>query len=577
MLTRSPLSESDRLELAKLLFPDADSLPTLEQIEQQYPSRNLPPSAMVTRVAPSPTGFAHIGMVYVSLINRILAQQSGGMFLLRVEDTDTNRAVAGALEMIIKTLQVFGLSPHEGLVPDADGTTTSRGAYGPYIQSERKPIYRAVAYQMVKSGVAYPCFTTAEELEKTAEEQRLSKARTGYYGRYATWRDASLESVKTELAAGKKPVIRLRSFGSLSERVTWNDTIRGTLKLPENDLDIVILKSDGQSLYHLAHLVDDHFMRITHVVRGDEWVSSVPVHLQIYEALGWTPPVFGHLSTIQKTEQVTETDPETGETKEKVIKRKLSKRKDPEASVEYYLKTGYPHTATCEYLLNIANSAFEDWRKSNLDKPYYEYPLRLDKCNPAGALADTVKLTDICKEYISRLPAEEVLRQGLAWASEHDQELYELITTHRDLALKALSVERGGAKPNKRLATWAGLREELAWALPPLFAERAEIFNSLPSAEGDRKEILRRFLATYNPADDKDLWFQKCKEIGAELGFAPEVKLFKQNPSAYKGHVGDVTMVLRVALCRAQQTPDLYEVMLVLGIDEVQRRFSRYL
>lgn len=577
MITRSPLSESDRLEMANLLFPDAASLPTLEQLEQQYPARNLPPSAMVTRAAPSPTGFTHIGLVYTSMINRILAHQSGGVFFLRVEDTDTNREIAGGVEMILKTLQSFSIPPDEGLLFDESGEIISRGEYAPYIQSKRRSIFRAVTYHMVKTGMAYPCFTSPEELEKTAEEQRLSKVRTGYYGRYATWRDASLDAVKAELAAGKKPVIRLRSFGSPSERVAWNDAIRGTLKLPENDLDNVILKSDGQSLYHLAHLVDDHFMRVTHVVRGDEWVSSVPVHLQIYEALGWTPPVFGHLSTIQKSEQVTETDPETGEVKEKTIKRKISKRKDPEASVNYYLQTGYPQTAVCEYLLNIVNSAFEDWRKSNLDKPYDEYPLRLDKCNPAGALVDTVKLTDICKEYISRLPAEEVLRQGLAWAAEHDRELSELMTTHRDLTLKALSVERGGPKPNKRLSTWAGLREELAWALPPLFAERAEIFDTLPSSQDDRKEILRRFLATYSPADEKDVWFQKCKELGAEVGFAPEVKLFKQNPTAYKGHVGDVTMVLRVALCRAQQTPDLYEVMKVLGVDEVKRRFEGYL
>lgn len=572
----SILSADQREQLAALLFPDADTLPDLEELEAKYPPRDLPSTALVTRVAPSPTGNAHIGLVYTSLVNKMLAKQSNGLFLLRIEDTDSSREIKGAFDTIVQTLRTYDLEPDEGLFATADGTFDVKGSYGPYVQSQRRLTYRAAVRKLVLQGLAYPCFCESAELEQLAQEQRASKVRPGYWGSWARWRDQSLASIVAELEKGKKPAIRLRSFGLASARTAWNDLIKGTLKLPENDLDTVILKSDGQSLYHLAHLVDDHFMRITTVVRGDEWVSSVPLHIQLYQALGWTPPTFGHLATIQTTETVLETDEVTGETKEKIIKRKLSKRKDPEASADYYIKCGFPQKAVNEYLLNLANSTFEEWRKKNPTAPMTEFPLRLDKFNSAGALADTVKLTDISREVVSRMTAEEVLASATPWLHQYAQDLGKLTETHRELTLKALGVERGGAKPNKRIAMWVHVEQEIAWAIPELFEKREANLNLLKVSREDLPNIVKRLIVVTEGATDRDAWFEQCKGIASEFGYAPEVKAFKAAPESFKGHVGDVTMILRVLLCRSNQTPDLFEVAQVLGIEEVKRRLGAF-
>jgi glutamyl-tRNA synthetase len=577
METTSPLSLADRTRIAQLVFPNFETFPSLTDLEKRYPPRQLPPGAIVTRVAPSPTGFAHIGFVFMSLVNQRMAHQTGGRFLLRVEDTDAKREVAGAFDTIVRTLSSFDLDPDEGFMKTSEGGFEERGEYGPYLQSSRTEIYRTIGYHLVCNGFAYPCFCTEEELEHASELQVKQKVRPGYYGRWATWRDASLEKIEKALGEGKPFVIRLRSFGDHRSRVSWNDGVKGAMSLPSNDLDIVILKSDGQSLYHLAHAIDDHFMRITNVIRGDEWVSSVPVHLQIFQACNWDAPHYSHLSTIQKQEMVTETDEETGQTVERQSKRKLSKRKDPEANVEFYLQSGFPVGAVIEYLLNIANPDFEDWRRANLNAPIREFKVKLEKLSPSGALADMVKLTSISKDFIARLDLEEMYSQGLEWAKRFDPPLGTLMEKYPEFTKHCLNIERGGAKPSKRIATWLDLRPQTAWLFEEVFAEHKDFPFPEQVALQDRAAILEGFLSSYSPEDNRDVWFEKIRALASQLGFAPEMKTFKANPQGFKGHIGDVTMVLRVATAGSRQSPDLYEVMQVLGPKQVSARLKNSL
>lgn len=574
MKTTSPLDDAERSELSDLLFPDAATLPSLQSLEKRYPLRELPAGAMVTRVAPSPTGFAHIGFVYMSLINRRFAHQTGGRFLLRIEDTDTKREVAGAFETIINTLSSFGLDPDEGFVRGKSSQFEEIGEYGPYLQSNRKDIYRAMTHHLVRSGFAYPCFATEAELAQANELQTLQKVRPGYYGKWAVWRDAPLAKIKAALSEGKPHVIRLRTFGDPTQRIGWNDGVKGDISMPESDLDIVVLKSDGQSLYHLAHAIDDHFMRITHVIRGDEWVSSVPTHIQIFQAFGWEHPHYSHLSTIQKLELVKELDEETGQEVERQSKRKLSKRKDPEANAAFYAEMGFPPGAVIEYLLNIANSDFEDWRRANPEAPETDFAVKLQKLSPAGALADTVKLTSISKEVIGRMSLDQLHTSALGWAKQYDASLAALMEQDPDYTRRCLNIERGGKKPSKRIATWRDLRPQIAWLFDAVFAEMTSFDypENVPASE--RKAIVGEFLKTYDPNDSRDVWFDKCKGVARTLGFAAEMKDFKANPQNYKGSIGDVTMVLRVAIAGSRQSPDLHETMQVLGIERLRQRLA---
>lgn len=577
METTSPLIGAERHRISQLLFPDSDTYPSLAELEERYVARVLPSGAMVTRVAPSPTGFAHIGFVYMSLVNYRLAHQTGGTFVLRVEDTDAKREVAGAFDTIVRTLESFDLIPDEGFAKGPDGGFEERGQYGPYLQSARTTIYRAVICQLVRNGFAYPCFCSEAALREGSELQVKQKVRPGYYGRWATWRDASLEKIEMALEEQKPYVIRLRSFGDPRSRITWNDGVKGAMSLPSNDLDIVILKSDGQSLYHFAHAVDDHFMRITHVVRGDEWLSSVPVHLQIFQACNWQPPHHSHLSTIQKLEMSVEPDEQTGQAVEKQSKRKLSKRKDPEANVEFYLQAGFPIGAVVEYLLNIANPDFEDWRRANPSAPDSSFVLKLDKLSPAGALADTVKLTSISKDFIARLDVEEFYSQGLAWAKQFDRPLSTLMESDPDFTKRCLNIERGGGKPSKRIATWLDLRPQIAWLFEDVFAKHTDFPFPEHVALQDRRAILEQFLDDYSPEDTRDVWFEKIRGLATRLGFAAEMKAFKANPQEFKGNIGDVTMVLRVAVAGSRQSPDLYEVLQVVGSSQVSERLKNAL
>jgi glutamyl-tRNA synthetase len=574
METTSPLTDAERAELANLLFPDASRLPPLETLEQRYPARNLPAGAMVTRVAPSPTGFAHIGFVYMSLINRRFAHQTGGRFLLRIEDTDSKREVSGAFETIINTLASFGLDPDEGFVRGKSLQFEEIGDYGPYLQSTRRDIYRSMTHHLIRTGFAYPCFSTEEELTKANELQTLQKVRPGYYGKWAVWRDAPLPKIKAALDEGKPFVVRLRSFGDPTKRTTWSDGVKGEMSMPESDLDIVVLKSDGQSLYHLAHAIDDHFMRITHVIRGDEWVSSVPTHIQIFKAFGWHHPHYSHLSTIQKLEMVREIDEESGKEVERQSKRKLSKRKDPEANAAFYAEMGFPPGAVIEYLLNIANSDFEDWRRANPDTAEADFKIKLEKLSPAGALADTVKLTSISKEVIGRMAIEQLHTEALAWAKRYDEPLAHLMELDPDYTRRCLNIERGGKKPSKRISTWRDLRPQIAWLFDPVFGEITSFEYPESISADDRKAIVSEFLKSYNPSDDRDTWFAKCKDAAKVLGFAAEMKEFKAAPQNFKGSIGDLTMVLRVAIAGSRQSPDLHETMQVLGIERLKKRLG---
>lgn len=576
MSNSSPYSETERLELAKLLFPDWQELPGIEQLESRYPERALPSGAFVTRVAPSPTGFAHIGMAYISLVNWKLAKQTGGVFILRIEDTDEKREVVGALETIVNALDGLDLTREEGFLRTPEGKIVQIGEYGPYLQSHRKGIYRGIVFEMVKRGKAYPCFCDEGEIKAIVDEQALRKLRPGYYGPFAKWRDAPLEKIKGALEEGKSFVVRIRSFGDPHQRVSWNDGVKGTVSMPENDLDMVILKSDGQSLYHLAHAVDDHFMKVTHVLRGDEWLSSVPLHIQIFQSLDWQHPHYSHLPTIQKLEMVSEEDPETGKMVERQARRKLSKRKDPEANFDFYWEQGFPADAISEYLLNILNSDFEDWRRDNPTTHHKDFPIKFEKLPVSGALADLVKLTSISKDVIGRMNIEELYGHALRWAERFDPPLAKLMTRDEAYTKRCLNIEREGAKPSKRISTWRDVRPQTEWLFDEIFEGLTQFDFPEHISEPDRKDILEGFLKTLNMADSRDEWFARCKVVAGELGFAPEMKLFKKEPSKYKGHVGDVTMVIRVALCASRQSPDLHEVIQVLGEPRVRARINRF-
>lgn len=570
-------TESDREAIIRLIFGDAAAAAKRpDAYEALYPPRKLPDGAMVTRYAPSPTGFMHIGGVFVSLINKRLAVQSQGVFYLRLEDTDVKRAIPGAIDTIVDALERYGLHPDEGLVrAPSGGGFQQRGDYGSYVQTERVGIYRDYAIELIRRGLAYPCFCTVEELDAIREEQTALKAKTGYHGRWARCRDLPPARVEEAIKQSKTFVIRLRAPDDTSGRVEWKDGVKGVISMPVNDVDHVMLKSDGIPTYHFAHAVDDHLMRTTHVIRGDEWMSSMPLHLQLFRYFGFKAPNYAHVPPIQKLDRTEEKDAETGEAKVTDSRRKLSKRHDPEANVDYYFEAGVPEAATIEYLLNIANSAFEDWRRQNPAKPYTEFPLKLNKLAAGGALSDLVKLKSISQGVVARMSAEEVYTQGLAWAKRFDPELAGLMEAHPDYTRQALNIERPGAK-NKRIVTWPDLRPQLQFFYDALY-ERIEAFDwpeGVPAEE--RGSLLRQMLDTYDPADSKDAWFEKIRAVTAANGYAADVKQYKATPGAYKGHVGDVSQVLRVALCGTKNSPDLHEVMAVMGPDRVRARLARF-
>ena len=545
----------DYKDLANLIFPDAKDI---SYYEEKYPERNLPEGAVVTRFAPSPTGFVHIGGLYQALVARTIAEKTGGVFFLRVEDTDQKREVENGVTGIVNSLKDFDMAPDEGMISD----TEEIGNYGPYKQSLRKDIYQAYAKYMIEQGKAYPCFCTPEDGEEMRKKQESAKVRPGYYGVWAKCRNLSVEEMAEKIKAGVPYIIRFKSPGREDRKIKHKDVIKGNVDFPENDQDIVIIKADGLPTYHFAHAVDDHLMRTTHVIRSDEWLSSVPLHLQLFHELGFKAPKFAHISPIMKNDNGG--------------KRKLSKRKDPEAAVSYYKEEGVPTDAVKEYLLNIANSTFENWRRANQDKPMEEFDFQLNKMSVSGALFDMVKLLDIGKTVISKMTAEEVYKYSLEWAKEFDKELAEMLED-KEYALKVFGIERGNKKPRKDIAKWSDVKNNIEYMYDDKFYGKTQEYPYQPaiSDKEDISKILDLYIEKYyDENDDKQAWFDKIKALAVEMGYAGEVKEFKNNPGMYKAHVGDVSTVLRVALTSRTNTPDMYEIMQILGKDRIAKRFE---
>lgn len=545
----------DYKDLANLIFPDAKEI---SYYEEKYPERNLPEGAVVTRFAPSPTGFVHIGGLYQALVARTVAEKTGGVFFLRVEDTDQKREVENGVTGIVNSLKDFDMAPDEGMISD----TEEIGNYGPYKQSLRKEIYQAYAKYLLEQGKAYPCFCTPDDLEEIRNKQEAAKLRTGYYGVWAKCRNLSVEEMAEKVKAGEPYIIRFKSPGREDRKIKHKDVIKGNVDFPENDQDIIIIKSDGLPTYHFAHAVDDHLMHTTHVIRSDEWLSSVPLHLQLFHELRFKAPKYAHISPIMKNDNGG--------------KRKLSKRKDPEAAVSYYKEQGIPTDAVKEYLLNIANSTFENWRRANSDKKIEEFDFQLNKMSVSGALFDMIKLLDIGKTVISKMTAEDVYEKSLKWAEEYDNELADLLKD-KEYALKIFGIERGNKKPRKDIAKWSDVKENISYMYDSEFYKNTQEYPYQPaiSNKEDISKILDLYIEKYyDENDDKQTWFDKIKEVAGKMGYAKEVKEFKANPGMYKAHVGDVSTVLRVALTSRTNTPDMYEIMQVLGKDRIAKRFE---
>ncbi len=542
-------------ELANLIFPEAKDI---SYYEEKYPERNLPEGAIVTRIAPSPTGFSHIGGLYQGLIARKLADQTKGVFFLRIEDTDQKREVKNGTSEIVESLTNFGVAPDEGMISE----TESKGEYGPYKQSERKEIYQAYAKYAIAQGKAYPCFCTPEETEEIRNKQEVAKIRPGYYGIWAKCRNLTLEEMAEKIKAGEKYIIRFKSPGREDRKIQHKDIIKGKVDFPENDQDIVIIKADGLPTYHFAHIVDDHLMRTTHVIRGDEWLSSVPLHLQLFHEMGFKAPKYAHIAPIMKNDNGN--------------KRKLSKRKDPEAAVRYYAEMGIPPEAVKEYLLNIANSTFENWRRANPDKSSDEFELTLTKMSVSGALFDMVKLLDVAKTVISKMTAEDIYQETVAWAKIHDLSLVELLAD-KEYALQIFGIERGNKKPRKDISKWSDVKENIDYMYDELFEQNQDEYPLQVIQDPEKiSQILRLYEEKYyDENDDKQTWFNKIKALAGEMGYAEEVKEFKANPEKYEAHVGDVSTVLRVALTKRINTPDMYEIMQVLGKERIMNRFKQ--
>jgi len=545
----------DYKDLANLIFPDVKDI---SYYENKYPERSLPEDAIVTRFAPSPTGFVHIGGLMQCVINRQLTNQTNGVFILRIEDTDQKREIENGTAQIVNSLKDFGINPDEGMI----GENEDKGNYGPYKQSERKDIYQAYAKSLIKRGLAYPCFCTPEELNEIREKQEAAKIRPGYYGVWAKYRNLPITEAAEKIKNGEKYIIRFKSQGREDRKIKHKDIIKGNIEFPENDQDIVIIKADGLPTYHFAHAVDDHLMRVTHVIRGDEWVSSIPLHLELFKSLGFKPPKYAHTATIMKDDNGS--------------KRKISKRKDPEAAVSFYHEEGIPEEAVVEYLLNIANSNFEPWRRANKDADISNFKLELNKMSVSGAVFDMVKLLDVSKNAISKFTAEKIYNEALSWAERYDEELKAMLTQDKEYAVRILNIERGNVKPRKDIAKWSEIKNSIEYMYEDKFDKISNYeFQKITDKE-EIKDILKAYIENhFNINDDKQTWFDKMKDLAEAKGYAREVKEYKQNPDNYKGHVGDISTVLRVALTGRCNTPDLYEIMQILGEASIKNRINK--
>ena len=539
--------------LADLLFPNVTDTP--ESLEEKFPLRNVPEGAVVTRMAPSPTGFVHLGNLVQGLTSERMAHQSGGVLFLRVEDTDAKREVPGAVEVLIDTLKHYGIQFDEGATHDGDN-----GLYGPYRQRQRASIYHVYAKKLVSEGQAYPCFCTEEELSAMREKQEAAKETTGYYGQYAMWRDRSMEDIQAQLNAGNPWVLRFKSMGSIENQFKFDDLVKGKLTITENNVDHVLLKSDGIPTYHFAHAVDDHLMRTTHVVRGDEWLPTLPFHIQLFKALGFKLPKYVHIGPLMKMDGTS--------------KRKLSKRKDPELALTYYKAEGFPVEAVYEYILTILNSNFEDWRRANPDAAADTFKFSPKKLNPAGSLFDYAKLTDVSKNVISRMDAAKVYELLTEWAKEFDPDFGEKLAADPEFATRILAIGRGGKKPRKDLAVWKDAKPYMGFFYDeylekPVFDEK---FDKAVIADA-----LNRFLDKFSIADDANTWFEMVKTITTDMGFTTDMKAYKADPTAFPGTVADISTFIRQATTGKTNSPDLYTVMQILGYERTVERIRKVL
>ena len=546
-------------ELADIMFPNVKH--DIEYYENLYPERNLPEGAVVSRFAPSPTGFVHMGSLLASFIEQKVPRQTGGVFYLRIEDTDGKRTVENGIQGIIDDLKNFEIDIDEGVVSE----TEEKGSYGPYIQSERKEIYETYAKYLVENDLAYPCFCKPEEIDEIRKIQEMNKERIGYYGSYAKCRFLSNEERAERIKNGEPYIVRLKSPGDFNKKIELNDLVRGKIEFPENDLDIVIIKSDGLPLYHFAHVIDDHLMRTTHVLRGEEWIPSTPIHLQLFKLLGFKTPKYAHLGVVMKVD-------------EDGTRRKLSKRKDPEAAVSYYHEQGIPVEAVKLYLMTIANSNFEEWWNQNQTLSYKDFKFDFKKMSVSGSLFDLEKLMNISKSYISRLNKDEVYNGALNWAKEFDKEFADIIEKYEDYTKSILNIEREQKKPRKDYESFSSIKKYIWYMFDEYFnGDLNYDFQTITDKE-EIKKILSTYIDKYyDETDDKDTWFNKIKELTDELGYCSDMKLYKENPEAYPGNVADVSTVIRVALTTSSQTPDLYELLRLIGKDRIKSRFERFM
>ena len=544
-----------RKEYSEFLVPNVEH--DVAYYENKYPARVLEGSAMVTRFAPSPTGFVHMGSLYASFIDLQMAKQSKGVAYLRIEDTDQKREVAGGINNIISAMKTIGLSYDEGVISEEE----ELGSYGPYIQSKRRDIYHAFAKYMIENDLAYPCFCEAEEIEEIRNIQKENKERIGYYGEYAKCRNLTNDERAEKIKAGMPYTIRIKSRGDFNKRVKFHDEVKGDIEFPENDQDMILIKSDGMPLYHFAHLVDDHLMRTTHVLRGEDWLPSVPLHLELFDMFGFERPKYAHLGLIMIVDS-------------NGTKRKISKRKDKDFAVKHYHEIGMPSYAMQEYLMTIANSNFEAWREENKDKPIEEFPFDFAKIG-SSPLFDYSKLVNISKNYISTLSAKEVYDNLYTWCDEFDKDFLELITKYKDYTIDVLNIEREQEKPRKDFSCYSEIKSYIWYMYDELFSDVTYEWQNI----NDIKEIntiLKTYIDKYYDInDDKDTWFSKIKLLCDELGYASNIKDYKKNPDAYKGSVVDVSMVIRVAVTTKKATPDLYDILKLLGTDRIKTRIDK--
>ena len=536
--------------LAELLFPHVTDTPA--QMEEKFPLRNVPEGAVITRMAPSPTGFVHLGNLVQGLTSERMAHQSGGVLFLRVEDTDAKREVPGAVKVLIETLKHYGIQFDEGATIDGDA-----GIYGPYRQRQRAGIYHVYAKQLVSQGMAYPCFCTEEELSAMREKQEAAKETTGYYGKYAMWRDRPMEDVQEALSAGRPWVLRFRSTGNIANQFKFNDLVKGDLTITENDVDHVLLKSDGIPTYHFAHAVDDHLMRTTHVVRGDEWLPTLPFHIQLFKALGFKLPKYVHIGPLMKMDGTS--------------KRKLSKRKDPELALTFYKAEGFPVSAVYEYIMTLLNSNYEDWRRANPTAPATDFKFSPKKLNPAGNLFDYAKLTDVSKNEIARMDAQQVYKELLEWAKEFDTEFATELEADPAYTTAILAIGRGGKKPRKDLAVWKEAKDYMGFFYDKYLT--APEFDAKFSRDTVAL-VLQKFLEKFDISDDSAVWFDKVKEITTDIGFTTDMKAYKADPEAFPGTVADVSTFIRQAVTGKTNSPDLFTVMQILGYDRTVTRIQ---